>query len=134
VNEWLVILWAQLIYTNQQAFVLNQKPLKIIPRICQLPEQQCYAMLCLPDLFFPPTHKRKKKAVWLHETKASQCWFAGSVSCMPWRLCLFSVLGVLRCRFCALFNNYTMARAYSPKSRKGEWRLYHLLHAWASEL
>jgi len=32
--EWLTILWAQSIYTNQQAFPYNQKPLKIIPRIC----------------------------------------------------------------------------------------------------
>ena len=52
------VLWARSIYTNQQAFVLNQKPLKIIPRICWLPEQQCYAMFSRP---FFPTHTQKKK-------------------------------------------------------------------------
>ena len=37
-------MWMAGIYTNQQAFAYNQKPLKRIPRICQLPEQQCYAI------------------------------------------------------------------------------------------
>ena len=50
---------ARSIYTNQQAFAHDQKPIKIIPTICLLPEQQCN-MLCLPDPFFP-THTQKKK-------------------------------------------------------------------------
>jgi len=57
--EWLVILWARSIYTNQQAIVLNQKPLKIIPKSVNC---QNSAMLCLPDPFPPPTHKRKKQS------------------------------------------------------------------------
>ena len=39
--------------------MLNQKLLKIIPRICWLPEQQCYAMFTRP--FFPHTHTKEKK-------------------------------------------------------------------------
>jgi len=60
-HEWLAILWARLIYTNQQAFVLNQKPLKVILRICRLPQQQCHAMFTRP-FSPPPTHKRKKRS------------------------------------------------------------------------
>ena len=54
------ILWARSSYTNQQAFAHDQKPIKIIPTICLLPEQQCN-MLCLPDPFFPHPHTKEKK-------------------------------------------------------------------------
>ena len=46
---------------DQKAFAYNQKPLKRIPRICQLSEQQRYAMFTEPS--FPPTHKRKKSGL-----------------------------------------------------------------------
>ena len=55
------ILWARSICTTQQAFAYSQKPLKIIPRICRLPEQHYYAMFTRP--FSPPTHKRKKSSL-----------------------------------------------------------------------
>ena len=60
-HEWLAILRAWSIYTNKQAITLNQNPLKIIPRICWLPEQQCYRVYAMFTRPFFPTHTQKKK-------------------------------------------------------------------------
>jgi len=95
-------LWAQLIYTNQQAFACSQKPLKIILRIFPLPEQQCYAMFTRP---FSPTHTQKKKAVWLRETKVNR---------------LFKFIEAIKILWCGSHYSTPINKPFSP-IRSGDY-------------